>query len=184
MTLTKTFAITCLSAVLSVFSLPALAADSAPAAQEEKQNRGGSAKRTTTRELPAGFVFSTEPLLDPNTASADQLQAVEGISAEDVQAIIDGRPYTTPTELHEVIGQGMTEEEHFSIYGAVFVKVNLNKSDTADFELVPSTLVGRKLAREFEEYRPYKTMNDFSREMGKYVSEEEVAFLQRYVTID
>jgi hypothetical protein len=39
------------------------------------------------------------------------------------------------------------------------------------------------MLREFKEYRPYKAMEQFRREMGKYVSKEEVARLERYVMI-
>ena len=48
--------------------------------------------------------------------------------------------------------------------------------------LVPG--VGEKLAHEFEEYRPYRAMAQFRREIGKYVSDEEVARLERYITLE
>jgi len=37
---------------------------------------------------------------------------------------------------------------------------------------------------EFEEYRPYKSMEQFQREIGKYVDKEELARLTRYVRLD
>jgi hypothetical protein len=42
---------------------------------------------------------------------------------------------------------------------------------------------GPRTLREFKEYRPYKSIEQFRREMGKYWSEKEVARLERYVTI-
>jgi hypothetical protein len=36
---------------------------------------------------------------------------------------------------------------------------------------------------EFEEYRPYTSIERFRREIGKYVDSAEVARLERYVTI-
>jgi hypothetical protein len=78
----------------------------------------------------------------------------------------------------------MSDADRFAIYSAMFVKVNLNTAKSADFEPVPSTMPPARLVREFEEYRPYKAMSDFSREMKKYVSEKEVAFLERFVTIN
>ena len=39
------------------------------------------------------------------------------------------------------------------------------------------------MLREFKEYRPYKAIEQFQREIGKYVSKEEVARLERYVVI-
>jgi hypothetical protein len=41
-----------------------------------------------------------------------------------------------------------------------------------------------RMLREFKEYRPYTSIEQFRREMGKYASDEEVARLERYVIID
>jgi hypothetical protein len=40
------------------------------------------------------------------------------------------------------------------------------------------------MLHEFKEYRPYKTMDQFRREIGKYVDKKEVARLERYVTLN
>ena len=40
------------------------------------------------------------------------------------------------------------------------------------------------MAHEFEEYRPYTSMEQFRREIGKYVDDDEVARLDQYVTLD
>jgi hypothetical protein len=37
--------------------------------------------------------------------------------------------------------------------------------------------------REFLEYRPYKDVAQFRREIGKYVNAREVARLERYVAL-
>jgi hypothetical protein len=39
------------------------------------------------------------------------------------------------------------------------------------------------MLREFKEYRPYTNIEQFRREIGKYVSKDEVARLERYVLI-
>ena len=39
------------------------------------------------------------------------------------------------------------------------------------------------MQHEFEEYRPYTSMAQFRREIGKYVDEDEVERLARYVEI-
>jgi hypothetical protein len=66
----------------------------------------------------------------------------------------------------------------------MFVKVDLNSGSNADYRLIPTTMSPGRLAHEFEEYRPYTSIEQFNREMSKYVSAEEVAFLSRYVTIN
>jgi hypothetical protein len=41
-----------------------------------------------------------------------------------------------------------------------------------------------RMVHEFEEYRPYTSLQQFRREIGKYVDENEVARLESYVTLD
>ena len=40
------------------------------------------------------------------------------------------------------------------------------------------------MVREFKEYRPWKTQEQFIKEIGKYVGPKETARLWRYVVID
>lgn len=131
-----------------------------------------------------GPTFNTAPLVDPNSATQEELAAVPGLSAEAVQAVLDKRPFETPSALHAAIGESIGEDNQFSVYSAMFIPVKLNSSSNDDFRLVPSTLTARKLAHEFEEYRPYSSIDQFRREMSKYVSDEEVDFLTRYVIVD
>ena len=67
------------------------------------------------------------------------------------------------------------------LYVQLFVPMKLNRAAEEDFLLVPG--VGPSLAHEFEEYRPYQAMAEFRREIGKYVNEEEVAWLEQYVFV-
>lgn len=141
-------------------------------------------KTAVADENTAMPAWPTAPLIDPNTASEEVLSKIPGLTAESVQAILDGRPFATPSELHAEISEGLSDDELRSIYQLMFVKVDLNAGAEEDFRLVPSSLPAGKLAHEFEEYRPYESIDDFTREMKKYVSDEEVAHLARYVVID
>lgn len=156
----------------------------APAGAPQMTPEQRAAARATAMTKSANTAFNTAPLINPNTATKEQLAAIPGMTEARVQSVLAGRPFATPTALHAAIGKGMSDAERFTIYSAMFVKVNLNTAKSADFELVPSTMPPARLVREFEEYRPYKAMSDFSREMKKYVSEKEVAFLERFVTIN
>ena len=51
----------------------------------------------------------------------------------------------------------------------------------ADLLTIPG--LGNRMLREFKEYRPYDGIERFRREIGTYVSKEEVARLERYVTV-
>ena len=60
-------------------------------------------------------------------------------------------------------------------------KLNLNTATREQFLSVPG--VGDRFVREFEEYRPYTTIAQFRRELGKYVSQDQVAAWERYLYV-
>jgi DNA uptake protein ComE-like DNA-binding protein len=62
------------------------------------------------------------------------------------------------------------------------VPINLNTASDADILSIPN--LGQRMLGEFKEYRPYKAMQQFRREIGKYVDDKEVARLERYVTLE
>ena len=59
--------------------------------------------------------------------------------------------------------------------------VNLNTGTEEDFRTIPG--VGDRMVHEFEEYRPYSSIEQFRREIGKYVDEEQVAAYEQYVFV-
>ena len=61
------------------------------------------------------------------------------------------------------------------------VLLNLNTTAEADFQQVPG--VGDRMAHEFEEYRPYTSIREFRRQIGKYVDEATVASYEPYVFV-
>ncbi|MEM6819098.1 MAG: helix-hairpin-helix domain-containing protein [Pseudomonadota bacterium] len=141
---------------------------------------GSSNSETTT----AVENWPTAPLIDPNTATSEQLTVIPGITESLAQAVIDARPIATPTALNAILADGLEPEVLRNVYKVMSIKVGLNTGDLEDYKLIPSSLSPRKLSHEFEEYRPYKSMDDFTREMAKYVDADEVAYLTRYVTIE
>lgn len=60
-------------------------------------------------------------------------------------------------------------------------KVNLNTASEEEFLALPN--VGERMAHEFEEYRPYVSIQQFRREIGKYVDESQVAAYEEYVFV-
>jgi DNA uptake protein ComE-like DNA-binding protein len=68
-----------------------------------------------------------------------------------------------------------------ALYAQLWKPIDLNTAKAEEILLIPG--VGRRMQHEFEEYRPYTSMAQFRREMGKYVNEQEVARLERYVSI-
>jgi len=61
-------------------------------------------------------------------------------------------------------------------------KLNLNTATREEFlAAVPN--LGNKMAHEFEEYRPYKSIQQFRKEMAKYVKPEQIAEYEKYVFV-
>jgi len=68
-----------------------------------------------------------------------------------------------------------------STTGAI-VPININTATDAEILAIPG--MGPRMLREFKEYRPYTSIEQFRREIGKYVDKNEVARLERYVTVN
>ncbi|WP_420457059.1 helix-hairpin-helix domain-containing protein [Rubrivirga sp.] len=64
---------------------------------------------------------------------------------------------------------------------AASTPINLNTATEDEFKAIPG--VGDRMAHEFDEYRPYASIEQFRREIGKYVDEEQVAEYERSVFV-
>jgi len=65
--------------------------------------------------------------------------------------------------------------------GASVTAKDANSLPEAEIAALPG--MGPRMIREFLEYRPYKDLAVFRREMGKYVKPDEVARLEQYVFV-
>lgn len=60
-------------------------------------------------------------------------------------------------------------------------KLNINTATGEAFRTIPN--VGDKMVHEFEEYRPYVSIQQFRQEIGKYVDEDQVAAYEEYIYV-
>lgn len=68
--------------------------------------------------------------------------------------------------------------------GNTTAKAKLNVNTASDSELLAAIPgMGNKMVHEFEEYRPYASIQQFRREIGKYVSAEQVAEYEKYIYV-
>lgn len=123
---------------------------------------------------------ATVGVLNPNLASAEDMVAL-GLDDASIESMIAGRPYLDPVAFLDTLKKVVGEEKFEEAKEKVFLPMNLNTTDEADFKMVPK--VGDKMAHEFEEYRPYTSVAQFRREIGKYVSDEEVVEYENYVFV-
>jgi len=139
--------------------------------------------------LASGLFFATvlnaqvgtnSALLNPNLASTAELEGVPMLDAATVKAIVTARPIATPAALAGLL-RGASAEGMATIFGRMFLPLDLNKASRDEIMLIPGMTA--RMAHEFEEYRPYTSLEQFRREIGKYVDANEVARLEQYVFV-
>ena len=117
-----------------------------------------------------------------NSASEEEIMLIPGMSARMVHEFEEYRPYTSMEQFRREIGKYVDEDEVARLEQYVFAPMNLNNASSEDFMTIPG--MSARMVHEFEEYRPYTSMEQFRREIGKYVDEDEVARLESYITLD
>lgn len=69
-----------------------------------------------------------------------------------------------------------------SASNAASAKLNVNTASRDELmKTIPG--MGNKMVHEFEEYRPYKSIQQFRREIGKYVDAAQVAEYEKYIYV-
>lgn len=122
-----------------------------------------------------------QPLIDPNIASEKDLLALPHLNAAIVKGLIERRPFLSMTDLNSFLSQTLKKEQLTELYGKMFVHLNLNSATREEILMIPG--LGNRMVREFFEYRPYNSLAQFRKEIGKYVNEQEVARLEQYVFV-
>ena len=117
-----------------------------------------------------------------NTASREEILLVPGVGARMAHEFEEYRPYQALAHFRREIGKYVDDDEVARMEQFVFVPIKLNSASDEDILSIPG--VGRRMLHEFKEYRPYSNIQQFRREIGKYVDDDEVARLERYVTVN
>ena len=119
--------------------------------------------------------------LDLNGATREEILLIPGVGNRMLREFLEYRPYAALAVFHREIDKYVDDTELARLEQYVFVPIDLNKASDADILTIPG--LGNRMLREFKEYRPYDGIERFRREIGKYVSKEEVARLERFVTV-
>ena len=121
-------------------------------------------------------------LLDLNGVPEATLAALPGMTPAVAKAVVGRRPFATIVDANTfLLEQKLTPTQLGSLYEKAFVHISLNTGTAAEILLIPR--VGKRMTREFEEYRPWVTFGQFDKEIGKYVDAAEVNRLKQYVFI-
>jgi DNA uptake protein ComE-like DNA-binding protein len=117
-----------------------------------------------------------------NTGTREEILLIPGAGNRMVREFDEYRPWVSwaqfDREISKYVGQPATNQ----LKQYVFIPVKLNTATDADILSIPNA--GQRMVREFKEYRPWRTKEQFDREISKYVGPKETARLWRFVTID
>jgi DNA uptake protein ComE-like DNA-binding protein len=121
-------------------------------------------------------------IVDLNTASEKDLLALAHMTPAIVKGLLDKRPFASIVEANAYLtSQSLTPVQLTELYRKAFIHVNLNTGTRDEIVLIPGA--GNRMAREFAEYRPWKSWAQFDKEIGKYVDQAETDRLKQYVFI-
>ena len=116
-----------------------------------------------------------------NAATREEIMLVPGAGNRMTREFLEYRPYAAMAQFRREIGKYVNAEEVARLEQYVFIPIDLNKATDEDFLTIPG--VGQRMLHEFKEYRPWRSLEQFRREIGKYVDRNELARLERYVVI-
>ena len=116
-----------------------------------------------------------------NTATREEILLIPGAGNRMTREFPEYRPWKTWPQFDKEIGKYVGADETNRLKMYVFIPVNLNSATDEDILSIPGA--GQRMVREFKEYRPWKSKEQFEKEIGKYVDGKEVARLWRFVVI-
>ena len=119
-------------------------------------------------------------IVDANLVTEAALAKLPHMTPALAKTVVAKRPFKTVKDLDSALSS-LTKEQRTELYGKLFVPINLNTATDEEILLIPG--VGNRMLREFKEYRPYTSIEQFRREIGKYVDKAEVARLEQYIVI-
>ena len=124
--------------------------------------------------------------VDLNRGTDAELALIPGVDAAKVKAIKAGRPWQSFEQFQAAMAKTAPTPEVARIEQYLFIPIELNTWTDPIMDSFASINVGTpRWKREFAEYRPWVSMEQFDREISKYLRSrpQELKRLARYVYI-
>jgi DNA uptake protein ComE-like DNA-binding protein len=136
----------------------------------------GLTAEQATQLYPKAFIH-----VNLNAGTREEILLIPGAGRRMTIEFPEYRPWKTWAQFDKEISKYVGQEATDKLKQYVFIPVNINTATDEDILSIPGA--GARMVREFKEYRPWKSKEQFEKEIGKYVDAKEVARLWRYVTI-
>ena len=138
-------------------------------------------EKLTPEQLAVVYEKAFIPL-NLNTATNPEILLIPKIARRMTIEFPEYRPWKTFAQFDREIGKYVGQPETDRLKQYVFIPLDLNTATDEQFLTIPN--MARRMLVEFKEYRPWKTKEQFDREIGKYVGPKETARLWRYMVIN
>lgn len=125
--------------------------------------------------------------VDVNRGTDAEIMLIPGVDAAKLAAIKSKRPWKNFADFQAEVGKATSAAEAARLEQYFFIPIDLNTFTNDIMDTFASIGVGTaRWKREFAEYRPWTSQEQFEREIGKYVraNPAEVKRLWRYVIIN
>lgn len=130
-------------------------------------------------EGQAQWIATGNIVLDLNGSDANTLAATASQTEGPYYPVVDFSGYDN--NLLNATTDDAPVQPMLETAGSPFTLWNLNTATGDDFLTIPN--MSSRMVREFEEYRPYVSILQFRREIGKYVDDATVAGYEQYVYV-
>ena len=137
-------------------------------------------QKLTQAQISAIYEKAFIPL-NLDTATTPEILLIPRIAQRMRIEFPEYRPWKTAMQFDREIGKYVGPEETNRLKQYVFIPIDLNTATDEQILSIPG--IAQRMTIEFKEYRPWKTKEQFDREIGKYVGPQETARLWRYVVI-
>jgi DNA uptake protein ComE-like DNA-binding protein len=116
-----------------------------------------------------------------NTGTREEILLIPNAGNRMVREFDEYRPWVSFAQFDKEISKYVGQEATDRLKQYVFIPLDLNTATDADILSVPGA--GKRMVREFKEYRPWTSKAQFDKEISKYVGQKETERLWRFVTI-
>src|SRR4029079_9164326 len=114
-----------------------------------------------TQEQANAFYAKAFVHINLNTATREEILLVPGAGTRMSREFAEYRPWKTWAQFDKEIGKYVGPAETARLAQYAFIPINLNTASDEDILSIPGA--GARMVREFKEYRPWKTMEQFNR---------------------
>ena len=113
-----------------------------------------------------------------NSATREEIMLIPGMGNRMVREFFEYRPYTAIAQFRKEIGKYVDDKEVARLEQYVFVPINVNSASDESLLSIPG--ITPQLLKAIKDRRPYKTIEEFRTEIGKYVNAKELGRLEHY----